>query len=59
MVYGAMDYASVGLIWQTAPKKAGASFVAFLDRLGAAVPTGQVLVVLGNVGSHQGHAARC
>jgi transposase len=57
-VYGALDYASGRLIWQTAPRKDGATFVAFLDHLAAALPTGQVLVVLDNVGYHKSHAAR-
>ena len=57
-VYGALDYASGRLIWQTAPRKDGAAFVAFLDHLAAAFPTGPVLVVLDNVGYHKGHAAR-
>ena len=57
-VYGALVYASGRLIWQTAPRKDGATFVAFLDRLAAALPAGRVLVVLDNVGYHKGHAAR-
>jgi transposase len=57
-VYGALDYASGRVTWQTAAHKNRATFVAFLDRLAAAFPTGQVLVVLDNVGSHKSHAAR-
>ena len=57
-VYGALDYASGRVIWQTAPHKNAATFVAFLDHLAAAMPTGQILVVLDNVGYHKGHAAR-
>jgi transposase len=57
-VYGALDDASGRLIWQTAPRKDGTTFIAFLDHLAAALPTGHVLVVLDNVGYHKGHAAR-
>ena len=57
-VYGALDYASGEVIWLTAPRKDAATFVAFLDHLAAALPTGQILVVLDNVGYHKAHAAR-
>jgi transposase len=57
-VYGALDYASGRLLWQIAPRKCGGSFVAFLDHLAAALPTGQILVVLDNVGYHKRLAAR-
>ena len=57
-VYGALDDASGQVIWQTAPTKDAATFVAFLDHLAAALPTGQILVVLDNVGHHKAHAAR-
>ena len=57
-VYGALDYASGRLTWQTADQKNSAPFVAFLDRLAAALPKGQILVVLDNVGYHKSHAAR-
>jgi transposase len=57
-VYGAMDYASGHLTWQTASTKDAATFVAFLEHLAAAWPTGQVLVVLDNAGYHKGHVAR-
>jgi transposase len=56
--YGALDYTSGRLIWQTAAHKNSATFVAFLDRLAAAFPTDQVLAVLDNVGYHKSHAAR-
>ena len=58
MVYGALDYASGQVSWQIAPTKDAASFVAFLDQVAATWPTGQVLVVLDNVGYHKGHEAR-
>jgi transposase len=57
-VYGALDYASGRLTWQTADQKNSATFVAFLDRLAGAMPEGQILVVLDNVGYHKSHAAR-
>ena len=56
--YGALDYASGRVVWQTAPAKNAATFVAFLDHLAAALPTGQILVVLDNVGYHKAHLAR-
>ncbi len=58
VVYGALDYASGQVSWQTAPTKDAATFVAFLDHVAAAWPKGQVLVVLDNVGYHKGHVAR-
>ncbi|HEV2126160.1 MAG TPA: IS630 family transposase [Chloroflexota bacterium] len=58
IVYGALDYASGRVIWQTAPAKDSATFVAFLDQLAAALPTGRILVVLDNVGYHKSHVAR-
>lgn len=57
-VYGALDYASGRLIWQTAPRKDSGTYVAFLVHLAAAPPTGQIAVVLDNVGYHKSHAAR-
>jgi transposase len=57
-VFGALDYASGRLIWQVRPKKDGASFVAFLDHLAEALPDGQIVVVLDNVGYHRCHEAR-
>lgn len=57
-VYGALDYASGTVLWQTAPGKDAATFVAFLDHLAATLPTGQLLVVLDNVGYHKAHLAR-
>jgi transposase len=57
-VYGGLDYASGTVIWQTAPQKNAATFVAFLDHLATALPTGQILVVLDNVGYHKAHTAR-
>jgi len=58
VVYGALDYAAGRVSWRIAPTKDAATFVAFLDHVAATWPTGQVLVVLGNVGDHKGHAAR-
>jgi transposase len=57
-VYGALDYASGAVIWQTAPLKNAATFVAFLDHLAATLPSGQLLIVLDNVGYHKAHLAR-
>lgn len=57
-VYGALNDASGQVIWQTAPTKDAATFVAFRDHLAAALPTGQIVVVLDSVGYHKAHAAR-
>lgn len=58
VVYGALDYASGRLLWELGPRKEGAAFVAFLDRLAAEVPEGPVVVVLDNVGYHKGRLAK-
>ena len=58
VVYGALDYASGQVSWRIAPAKDTATFVAFLDHVAATWPTGQVLVVLDNVGYHKSHEAR-
>ena len=58
IVYGALDYASGRVTWQTAPAKGAGTFVTFLDHLAAALPAGRILVVLDNVGYHKSRVAR-
>jgi transposase len=58
VVYGALDYASGRLVWQTADGKDGATFAGFLDRVAAAWPEGPLVVVLDNAGYHKGRVAR-
>jgi hypothetical protein len=57
-VFGALDYASGRLAWQTSPTKASTAFLQFLDALADAFPTGLVVVVLDNVGYHKSHQVR-
>ncbi len=57
-VFGALDYASGRLVCQTAGRKDGAAFVAFLDRLAAASPDVPLVVVLDNVGYHKGRRTK-
>ena len=57
-VFGALDYASGRLVCQTAGRKDGAAFVAFLDHLAAAFPDGPLVVVLDNAGYHKGRRAK-
>lgn len=58
-VFGAVDYASGQVLWQTSPRKGEAAGSAFLDHLAAALPPGEPLVVvLANVGYHTSHALR-
>jgi transposase len=58
VVYGAVDYATGKVIWQSYERKDGEAFVAFLDHLLAAFPDGPVVVALDNVGYHKGQVAR-
>lgn len=46
------------MIGQTAPTKDATTLVTFLAQMAATWPTGQVLVVLDNVGDHKRHTAR-
>jgi transposase len=57
-VFGALDYASGRLVSQTADRKDGAAFVAFLDHLAVTFPEGPLVVVLDNVGYHKGRPAK-
>jgi putative transposase len=57
-VFGALDYAGGRLTWQTRPTKDSIAFLQFLDALADAFPTGQVAVVLDNVGYHKSRPVR-
>ena len=57
-VFGALDYASGRLVCQTAGRKDGAAFVAFLDHLAAEFAGSALVVVLDNVGYHKGRRAK-
>ena len=59
MVFGAVDYATGQVLWQTSARKGEAAFSAFLDYLATALPANEpVVVVLDNVGYHKSHALR-
>jgi DDE superfamily endonuclease len=59
-VFGALDYASGQVIWQTSARKGEEAFLTFLDHLVEQVPVTDepVVVVLDNVGYHKSHALR-
>lgn len=58
-VFGAVDYASGQILWQTSERKGEVGFIAFLDHLAEALPADDpVVVVLDNVGYHKSHALR-
>lgn len=58
-VFGAVDYASGQVIWQTQARKGEAAFAAFLDHLAQTLPAGEpAVVVLDNAGYHKSHALR-
>ena len=58
-VFGALDYASGQVIWQTSACKDETTFMAFLDHLVATLPQGEpAVVVLDNASSHKRHAVR-
>jgi putative transposase len=59
VIFGAVEYATGQIVWQTSPRKGEAAFSAFLDRLAAALPPSEpVVVVLDNVGYHKSLALR-
>ena len=55
-VYGALDYASGRLVWQTASHKDGTGFAAFLEQIAQTWPQEDLVLVLDNV-SYQRSAA--
>ena len=58
-VFGAVDYASGQVLWQTSERKGETAFMAFLDHLAESLPVDEpVVMVLDNVGYHKSHALR-
>lgn len=59
-VFGAVDYASGQVIWQTSARKGEDAFAAFLEYLAQQLPAADepVVVVLDNVGYHKSRALR-
>ena len=57
-VYGAVDYASGQVLWQTACHKDGAGFAAFLEQIGQTWPEEDLVLVLDNVSYHRSAAMR-
>lgn len=58
-VFGAVDYASGQIFWQTSARKGETAFIAFLDYLAETLPADEpVVLVLDNVGYHKSHALR-
>ena len=58
-VFGAVDYASGQVLWQTSARKGETAFTAFLDHLAQTLPANEpVVLVLDNVGYHKSHALR-
>ncbi len=58
-MFGAVDYATGQVIWQTHARKGAQAFMAFLDHLAAIVPPDiPTVIVLDNVSYHKSHALR-
>jgi transposase len=57
-VFGALDYATGQLIWHMDTRKGGAAFAAFLDRIAAAWPAEDLVLVMDNVSYHRAPAVR-
>lgn len=57
-VYGALDYASGQVLWQTAVTKDGGGFAAFLAQIGQTWPDDDLVLVLDNVSYHRSAAMR-
>jgi hypothetical protein len=57
-VYGALDYASGRLVWQTASHKDGTGFAAFLEQIAQTWPQEDLVLVLDNVSYHRSAAMR-
>jgi hypothetical protein len=60
-VFGAVDYATGQVLWQTSARKGETAFVAFLEHLAEALPVSAnapAVLVLDNVGYHKSHALR-
>jgi transposase len=57
-IFGALDARTGALHHQVRPKKLAVHFVAFLDRVAQAYPTGEVVLVLDNVSTHDAKVVR-
>jgi putative transposase len=58
-VFGAVDYASGEVLWQTSGCKDETAFMAFLDHLAQTLPEGEpAVLVLDNASYHKSHAVR-
>ena len=57
-IFGALDARTGALHHQVRPKKLAVHFVAFLEQLAAAYPTGEVVLVLDNVSTHDAKVVR-
>jgi transposase len=58
-VFGALDYASGQVLWQTSEQKGEAAFAAFLDHLAQTLPADEpAVLVLDHVGYHKSHELR-
>jgi len=57
-VFGAVDYASGRILQQISARKGEDAFLTFLDQVAQAFPSGEVVIVLDNVGYHKSHALR-
>jgi transposase len=57
-VYGALDYASGRVVWQTAASKNGAGFAAFLEQVAQAWPEQTLVLALDNASYHRSAAMR-
>jgi transposase len=58
-VFGAVDYATGQVLWQTSAHKGETAFSAFLEHLAEALPANEpVVLVLDNAGYHKSHALR-
>jgi transposase len=57
-VFGALEARTGALVYLIRPRKRAADFVAFLERLAAAYPSGAVILVLDNVATHDARLVR-
>jgi transposase len=58
-VFGAVDYVSGQVLWQTSARKEETAFIAFLDHLAETLPsTESAVLVLDNASYHKSHAVR-
>ena len=58
-MFGAVDYASGRVIWQTSARKGEAAVAAFRDHLAQTLPADEpAVLVLDNVGYHKSHELR-